>query len=165
MNCCQLRKKTLRSRLSIMSSLLISLFSVLLLLAGTFYIAIPQSVCLYQGWKQTKKPTTFSTLIITLILSFFLLSIAFKMSMNLALDYTSKAMFQFSGTWALEIASVLSIFLLVSFNHAFFIPKLLQFFNKWRATNKPTYFSLMIFFGAVTFFCFSFIYLAVFKLG
>ena len=148
-----------------MSFVLLSLFSILLFLAGSCGITLPQSICLYKKWNQTHKSTHFSTMIVTFILSFFLLATAFKIGINLALDYTVKAMHALSGTWFLEIVPILGILSLVSISHSLLIPKGLHFFNRWKTTNRPIYFSLVVLFAAATFFCFAWIYLAIFNLG
>lgn len=141
--------------------LAVSVPIALLALIGSFGITIPQSIRLYQTWKRTQQVTAFSLAIILTALSFYLVCLAYRIGMNMCLSYVSEWMRRLSstqenGVWMGGIFGILTLI------QCGFIPKLLQFFQKWKTTKNPFSLSLALLFGFLTFFFLAFIYFEVF---
>ena len=135
---------------------------VLLGLFGSFGITIPQSVRLYQNWKHTQKTTTFSSLILMGAISFYLVFLAYRISMDVALNSVSQFLNTLSG-FQEGLVRIVGFFSLFTCIHFVLAPQWIHFFRKWRSTQNPIHLSIALFFSGVTFFLLVFIYLYIFE--
>lgn len=146
-----------------MRPLMLSVLSIVTLLVATFCISIPQAVSFYGKWKQNGKTNAFSAMVLMGIISIVFIVVAYKIGMNLTIDYGLGVATNLPSSWATALLPIFFIFLLITLIQAILIPKSVHYFNRWKSTNSPTYFSVMTFLGVATFFCFSCIFCIVFK--
>jgi len=144
---------------------MISFFSILILLICAFCISIPQTIRFYFKYQKNKDRNAFSSAMLMGILSIVLVSIAYRMSISMAVEYSSGFTTRWQYDWLVNALPIILTFLVITLVQVSLIPRVLLFFNRWKSTKSPSDFSLMTFFGTTTLFCLSYIILIVFTPG
>jgi hypothetical protein len=134
------------------AGLTIFILPLLGLICSLLY-CIPEAFVTYRKWKETDKPVWFSVSVILGFTSLSLLLLAYLFYIRAYLYYKS-----YIGSGFLELIAFLFF---VYISYLLFIPKTLHFFQKWKKTHKPINFSAMIFFGFMSLYCLSILFVRV----
>ena len=120
------------------------------LLASIFY-GIPQTDRFFRSWKKTHNHNWFSSAVflgfasLTFILFFYL-------------TYVQIA-FHYKALLHSEIVNTATFFIVVYLTYSLFIPKTLYFYERWKLTKRKTHLSMMSFFGCLSFYFLSLLFL------
>jgi hypothetical protein len=136
----------------VMSLTLFTLPSLLLVIS--LFLLLPQALHLFQKWKHTRNTQDFSVTILLSAAAAALLSLAYFIFMQFTLRCFDS--YKLGG-----ITTVLIYIILIYCTQSIFIPRALHFFQRWKKTHNPIYFSLLTLFCFISFYFVSFIYLTV----
>jgi len=117
----------------------------------SLFILVPLLLTAYKRLKETQKPTYFSEVVILSALLFSLLAFAYLAGMRYSMNYE-----QYLNSEILQFVVGLALIFLTS---ALFLPKTFSNFKNWKKTKKSIYFSGMMFFAFMSFYCLSVLFL------
>lgn len=122
----------------------------ILFLVVSFFLSIPKSLESLQKLTHSHKAADFRDVVFWISLSFFFLSAVLVTWLRLSLHYEP------------HISQFLRFIIGIGFIYLtfyFFIPKTYHFFQRWKTSKNPTYFSKTILFGFASLFFLSLLYL------
>jgi hypothetical protein len=122
-----------------------------------FFILVPLLLSSYQRLKKTQRSACFSEVVILASLLFSLLRFVYLVCIRYSLNYEQ----YLNGEILRFIVGIALIFLASTI----FLPRTYSNFKNWKKTNKSIHFSLMLFFGFLSFYCLSILFLKLIVSG
>ena len=128
-------------------------FLILVCLALAFFLAVPLALKTYQRWLKKKNPKDFSSMVILIFVTLYLVLIVAIDLINLIFRYDAVLSYGVNRE-ILDLVMILSVYY-------FTVPKAVFVFHQWKLTKKNKYFSVMILLSVLTLYALAIIFVTL----